>query len=153
MERYDRVTSLIWIGVGIAQCIQSWILGLGSGSEPGTGFMPFLVGLVIIILSMFLLIGSTIAARENPERKISLWSNTYWKRVVYISLVLLMYALLLPKLGYLTATFLAMVFLLKSGEPIKWSVAIILGLLTSSISYLIFGIWLNILFPEGVLSF
>ena len=154
MERYDRIISLIWIALGIGQCMESWVLlGLGSVSEPGTGFMPFVVGLVIIVLSVILLLESSIEVKKNPRRKVSLWSDTHWRRVIYIVILLLAYALLLPKLGYLIATFLVLVFLLKSGEPIKWPAAIIVGILTSTISYLVFGIWLSVSFPGGILSF
>lgn len=153
MERYDRIISLIWIALGIGQCMESWVLGLGSMSEPGTGFIPFVVGLVIIVLSAILLLESSIEVKKNPGRKVSRWSDTHWRRVIYIVILLLAYALLLPKLGYLIATFLVLVFLLKSGEPIKWPAAIIVAILTSTISYLVFGIWLSVSFPKGILSF
>ena len=153
MERYDRIFSFIWIALGVAQCGEAVNLGLGSVSEPGTGFMPFVLGLVMILLAVSLLLEATFTIKKNPQKKTSLWSEVYWKRVFYITLLLLSYALLLPKLGYLIATFLVMVFLLKSGEPVKWPAAILMGALTSGLSYLIFGIWLNVSFPRGMLSF
>ena len=153
MERYDRIFSFIWIALGVAQCVESVNFGLGSVSEPGTGFMPFVMGLVIILLAVSLLIEATFTLKKSPPPKTSLWAEVHWKRVAYITLLLLAYSFLLPKLGYILATFLVMVFLLKSGEPVKWPAAILVGALTSGLSYLIFGIWLSVSFPRGMFSF
>lgn len=153
MERYDRIFSFIWIALGVAQCVESITFGLGSVSEPGTGFMPFVMGLVMILLAVSLLLEAAFTLKKGPLHKISPWSEVHWERVVYITILLLAYSFLLPKLGYLIATFLVMVFLLKSGEPVKWPAAILVGALTSGLSYLIFGIWLNVSFPRGILSF
>jgi putative tricarboxylic transport membrane protein len=153
MERHDRWLSFIWMGLGLAQCFESWKLGLGNVSEPESGFMPFLLGLVIIALSTFILVESFITLQKSPEARTSLWSEVDWKRILRVSLFLLGYAVLLPKLGYLVATFLLTVFMLKSGEPMKWSLCLLIGLLTSVLTYWIFGIWLSVPFPQGVLSF
>ncbi len=153
MGRYDRIISLIWIVLAIGLCVESLALGLGSVMEPGTGFMPFIMGLVMIVLAVAVFLESHFEIRNLPPKKVSFWADVYWKRVVYIAILLLAYAVLLPKLGFLIATFLVMVFLLKSGEPIKWPAAILVGLLTSGISYVIFDFWLQVSFPRGILSF
>ena len=153
MARFDRIFSFIWFALGVFQCVESFSLGLGSFMEPGTGFMPFVLGLVMMILAFALFWESYLTIRKNPAAKISLWSEVYWKRVVYIAVSMLAYAVLLPKLGYLLDTFLVMVLLLKSGEPIKWPTAIIVGALTAGFSYMLFGVWLNVSFPRGLLSF
>jgi len=153
MARFDRIFSIIWIALGVFQCAESISLGLGSVMEPGTGFMPFAMGLVMIGLAIALFLESYYEMRKKPSPKVSLWSEVYWKRVVYITAIMLSYAVLLPKLGFLLDTFLVMVFLLKSGEPVKWPAAIVVGALTAVVSYVIFGVWLNVSFPVGLLSF
>ena len=153
MARFDRIFSFIWIALGVFQCTESLSLGLGSVMEPGTGFMPFVMGLVMIALAVALFLESSIEMRKRPTEKICLWSDVYWKRVAYITVIMLAYAVLLPKLGYLLDTFVVMVFLLKSGEPIKWPTAIFVGAMTAGVSYVLFGVWLNVSFPRGLLSF
>jgi putative tricarboxylic transport membrane protein len=153
MARLDRIFSFIWIVLGIFQCSESISLGLGNFMEPGTGFMPFVMGLVMIGLAVALFLESYFEMKKNPSQKVSLWSDVYWKRVVHITVIMLIYAVLLPKLGFLLDTFLVMVFLLKSGEPVKWPAAIMVGALTAVVSYVIFGVWLSVSFPTGLLSF
>jgi putative tricarboxylic transport membrane protein len=153
MEKYDRIFSFLWIALGIFQCVESVSLGLGNVMEPGTGFMAFVMGLVIIGLAVALFLESYFAMKKNPPRKLSLWTDVYWRRVLLISAIMLVYAILLPKLGYLLDTFLVMVFLLKSGEPIRWPTAIVVGAITAGFSYVLFGVWLSVSFPPGILSF
>jgi putative tricarboxylic transport membrane protein len=153
MARYDRIFAFLWIALGVFQCAESFSLGLGSIMEPGPGFMPFVMGALMIVLAIALLLESFFEMRKTPAKKISLWSDVYWKRVVHVAVIMLAYALLLSKLGFLLDTFLLMVFLLKSGEKIKWPTAIFVGALTAGFSYVLFGIWLKVPFPAGVLSF
>jgi len=121
--------------------------------EPGTGFMPFAMGLVMIALGIALFFEASAVLRKDPKLNFSVWSDVYWRRVLYVVLLLTAYAVVLPKIGYLIATFLVMVFLLKSGEPVKWISAVFAGIAASTISYIIFGVWLNVAFPRGILGF
>ena len=153
MHRTDRLFSGLWILFGLGECVQAWMLGLGTISEPEGGFMPFVVGAVIILLAGCLFFEVSFLSREKTDSKVDLWSGVHWKRVVLVILFLSAYALLLPKLGFLVATFLLMVFLLRSGDPIKWPATLLAGVLTSGLSYLIFGTWLRVSFPSGIFSF
>ena len=153
MARYDRIFVFVWIALGVFQCAESVSLGLGSFMEPGPGFMPFAMAALMIVLAIALFFESSFEAKKALTKKISLWSDVYWKRVIYVAVLMLAYALLLTKLGFLIDTFLLMVFLLKSGDPIKWPTAIFVGALTAGFSYVLFGIWLKVPFPAGLLSF
>lgn len=153
MERSDRIFSFLWIVLGISQCVGSISLGLGQITEPGTGFMPFIMGLVMIVLGVALLIEASSLLKKDYVKKISIWSEVSWKKVLYVILILVVYPIVLPKLGYLITTFLVMVLLIKSGESVKWKTAIFSGILASGFSYVIFGVWLNVPFPKGFLNF
>ena len=153
MERYDRWLSLVWMTLGLGQCFESWRLGLGTISEPESGFMPFVLGLVIIVLAALLLVESSVAVKRSPGKKGSLWSEVHWRRILWVSLLLLGYSLLLPKIGYLLATFLLAVFLLRGADPMKWVTTLVIGFLTSVITYYVFGVWLSVPFPRGILNF
>ena len=153
MARHDPIFAFIWIGLGVFLCAESFSLGLGSFMEPGPGFMPFVMGSIMIGLAIALFLESYLQTRKIPSKKISPWSDVYWKKVLYVAVIMLAYAVLLSKLGYLLDTFILMVFLLKSGASIKWPTAIFMGALTSGVSYFLFGIWLHVPFPRGMLGF
>jgi putative tricarboxylic transport membrane protein len=134
MARHDPVFALIWIALGIFLCAESSSLGLGGIMEPGPGFMPFVMGSVMIGLAIALFLETYFRTRKIPSKKISPWSDVHWKRVVYVAVVMLAYAVLLSRLGYLLDTFILMVFLLRSGASVKWPAAIFAGALTSGFS-------------------
>jgi hypothetical protein len=85
MARSDRIFSFIWIALGVFQCAESCFLGLGSFMEPGTGFMTFVMGLVMTALAIALFLDSHFGMRKKPFPKGSLWLDVYWKKVVYIT--------------------------------------------------------------------
>lgn len=149
----DRIISLIFIALGVGQCLWSLHLELGSASEPKTGFMPFLIGLIVTILSAILLVDSTVEVRKTNGTNISPWSDIHWKRIIFMIILLLAYCILLRILGYLISTFLLIVFLIRIIEPLNWRATFAMGIITSIISYLIFDVWLQVSFPHGILSF
>ncbi len=148
----DRIISLILITLGVGQCLWSLHLGLGRASEPKTGFMPFLIGLILIILSAVLLVQSTAEVSKNHRTRASPWSDIHWKRVIFMIILLLAYCILLPILGYLISTFLLMVLSMRVIEPRNWLATMMVGIMTSIISYLIFDVWLQVSFPHGILN-
>jgi putative tricarboxylic transport membrane protein len=153
MKRYDRVMSLIWIVVGGSECLEAWKLGLGTVREPGTGFVPFLSGMFLIILSLLLFGESSIAVKKNPDERIPIWSVVNWNKALYIIILLFAYIVLIRKLGFLVDTFLLVTLLIKREEGTKWVGTIIVGLFVAVISYVVFKLWLYVPFPEGPLGF
>ena len=153
MERFDWKISFIWMALGVVQCIESWRIGLGSVSEPAMGFIPFVLGMVIIGLSAVLLAESSLAMKKTSGRGIRLWAGVNWKGIAWVTVLLLGYSLFLSRLGFLLATFFLMVFLLRTSGPLKWWVTLLIALLTSVLTYWVFGVWLSVPFPRGLLSF
>ena len=57
----------------------------------------------------------------------------------------------LEKIGFVCGNFLFVVFCLRSFEPQSWRKAIIVGLLASMFSYLLFVVFLKVPMPSGFL--
>jgi len=51
MLLYDKIIGIIWIFLGLAICWMSYLLGIGEPSSPGSGFIPFLTGCFLTLLS------------------------------------------------------------------------------------------------------
>ena len=62
------------------------------------------------------------------------------------------FAFLFEHLGYIITTFLLIAFLLRAIEPQKWWVVILVAFLCSLVSFLVFGLLLNIQLPPGILG-
>jgi hypothetical protein len=147
MRIYDQVSSLCWLLVSIAVCVESISLGVGTLRHPGTGFMAFGVSSLLGILSLTLFSLSTLRAEEAKIQPF--FSGSYWKRVFLVLLAIVAYAELMPIGGYLISTFLLMSFLfwIVKGR-LGW--VLILSSATTLITYYVFSVWLNCQFPPGI---
>lgn len=151
-KRYDQVSGLLWIALGIGLSIESIKLGLGTIHNPGSGFAPFLMG---GLLGLFGLILTSCATLERLDKSGDIREVSVIKgfNKGFLSLIFLfMYTLLLETLGFIVATSLLLFLLLKILEPKKWVGPIFISLLGVALSYLIFHVWLRISFPRGILN-
>jgi hypothetical protein len=125
-------------------------LPFGSFANPGAGFLPLLVGVVLFLLSLFLLVQSFLKGGERIE---TLLAKGGTGRVLLILLSLIFYGLLLEKLGFILMTFLLMGFLLSAIGKVRRSLVIFLSLVSSLGCYGVFQLWLNVQLPKGIFGF
>jgi len=152
MKKYDRTSSLVWLGFALYICFESFRLPLGSIRDPGPGFRPLLVGGFLAGLSIICF----LQARGGPsgEPKGSWYSAERWKNLVWILLALLVYAVILDFLGFLVSTFLLLVVLFRFGmEPQRWVWAVGGSVIASVSCYAVFELWLRTQLPKGILGF
>lgn len=155
MLTHYRLGSIIWLAVGIYAAISAYRLGFGSFTQPGPGFIFVLMALLLMVLSAIDL-GATLirkekAGEENPDD--ILWSGVRWQKVLLLIVGLSVYISVFNFLGFLFSTFLLMLFLFKVDEPTRWWVAILESFITILFSYGLFGLWLKVSFPQGILGF
>ena len=149
------IGGIFWLVIGLYVGIKAYLLGLGSLHHPGPGFIFFVAALLLIILSLFDL-GASLAKKPGKGQGgtgDSLWRGVRWQKVLLVIGGLSAYIYCYNLLGFFVSTFLIMVFLFKGVEPTKWWVAIASSIVTISISYGIFKVWLEVPFPAGILGF
>jgi putative tricarboxylic transport membrane protein len=155
MKKKDRLGGLFWLVLGVALCIESAALGLGQFRQPGAGFLPFLSGVLMALLGLSLTLSNLSKGSEQDQevKGNKIWEIEYWKGfgVPLLCLAaLLSYILLLNVLGFILTTFLWLFFLFKIGDPKRWLIPLILAVSTVVISYLMFGVWLQLQLPRGM---
>lgn len=148
MKAYDRGSSLFWLLLSLYICIDSLRSGIGTLRNPGMGFMPFIASGLLGILSLMLFFQASF--RSEEAKFTSPFSGTLWKRVIVVLIALLIYAWLMPLVGYLIATFLLMSFLFWIVKGQKWGWVVVSSFLATLITYYVFSVWLNGQFPEGL---
>jgi cell division protein FtsW (lipid II flippase) len=113
--------------------------------------MPFAAGGTVGVLGVVLLCSSFLLKREEGKKVVFVGSKLH--PLVLILLILVAYSLFLNWLGYLISTFSLMFCLLFVGtEKERWWLVIGVALLATSVSYLVFNVWLRCNFPEGILK-
>jgi putative tricarboxylic transport membrane protein len=150
MRLLSFIPSVVLTALGIAFCIFSLGLGLGNVHAPGPGFVPFLAGGLLVVLTIAALIES------RPEIKVKTWSGLFggdrWRVVLGVLGSLFLYALVMERVGFMISTFLILLFLFKIPEGQRWRTALAASVLTMVLTYFLFEYFLRISFPRGFLG-
>ncbi len=150
MGKSDRVSGSFWFLFCLFIIYQSYKLGLGSVYRPGPGFLFFWTGIVVAIMSLVVVVQSfrTHAAEESGAAE----GKRTLRKVLFVLIALFAYALLMEYLGFFIVTLLLFMFLLGVIEKKKWWVTILVSVLVTFFSYLIFETALKSQLPKGILG-
>ncbi len=143
------IAAAFWLVIGLLICEESWRINLGQFRNPGPGFLPFGTGLILAGLSLAVIMKSL----RGGGRQKSFWADaSRWPKVFLTLACIFVYALLLEPLGFLLTTFLTMGFIFRAIEPQRWRTVIAGAFLCAVTAYLIFGAWLQVELPKGILG-
>jgi hypothetical protein len=149
----EQVFNLFWILLGIGICIQSVRHQLWNPDGPGSGFIPFLTGLLIGGVGFLLFLGELTKGPEQKEAG-KFWENPVaLKRVLSLVGSLCVMAFLMPKLGFLLTSTLASILMIRVIEPKKWVTVISTSVVSCLLIYSLFRFLVQIKLPKGFLGF
>lgn len=142
----DRASALVWLGLAILVAVQSYALKLGTLHQPGPGFFPFWGAILLGVLSVVLLLGSRSHSASATAPPAGSWTP------VIVAGALLAYVLLLEALGFVTVTFLFLLFLFRLVRK-GWLMSGFVALTGTAACYALFQLWLKSQLPRGPLGF
>lgn len=149
MKTLDRLSNIFWLLIGLYVSVHAYILGLGKLHEPGPGFIFFLAGVFLSMLSAVgLFVTFFTKAREERTLK-NLWSGLRWPKIIIVLGGLCAWIYFFSFFGFFLSTFLLLIFLFRAVEPIKWWMAVLAAFIIVLISYAVFDLWLHVPFPKG----
>jgi putative tricarboxylic transport membrane protein len=152
MDKADRASGLFWLIFSVFVSYESYRLGLGTLHQPGPGFLFFWTGIVTAILSLIVVLMSL--KKPSPEEaQEPIFGKGRVAKIVLVLLSLFLYALLMERLGFLVVTLLFFLFLLGVIERKRWSFAVLVSLIVTAASYLVFETALQSQLPKGLLEF
>ncbi len=148
MRKANLMASSFLIVLAGAICLASLQLSLYGRRGPGPGFMGFLTGSLLFLLSGALLLKS-LRSREaaGPDM-----SPRELRRGAGLVGLLVLYALVLETLGYVVDSFLLLLFLFALSGAMPWYAVVGSAAATSVGSYLLFAVGLKIGLPAGILT-
>lgn len=149
----DQILNIFWVLFGIGICIQSIRHQLWNPAGPGSGFIPFLTGLLIGVAGFLLFLSEQFKASERKETG-KFWENPIaMKRVLYLVGSLCIMAFLIPKLGFLLTSVLITIFMIRVVEPKKWITVILTSIVSCLLIFFLFRSLMQIRLPKGFLGF
>lgn len=123
-------------------------LPFGTLRMPQTAFFPRTMAGLLVVLSLVLLAQTFTKTRASvASQKID---AAGWLRIGATLATLVGFGLALEALGFLAATFLLMVLLLRAIEPQPWRRVLGVAFATALISYGLFSWLLGIPLPAGI---
>lgn len=117
---------------------------------PGSGFLPFWLGLTMAVLASGLLIRAW-RSREPGARWLP--EGAGLRRLVVVLGVTAGLVALLKVIGMAVGTVLFLVTILRMAEGIRWTSVLAIAIGAAAFNYLVFTYWLRVPFPVGVLGF
>lgn len=149
----EQVFNIFWIFLGIGICIESVHEKLWSASGPGSGFLPFLAGLMIGGIGCVMFVGKW-SKDANGEDKEKFWDNPATRNRVFFLLVsLCAMSYLLPRLGFLLTSILITITMIRVIEKKKWTTILAVSLTSCLAIYFLFQFLMQIRLPKGFLGF
>lgn len=138
---YQVVGSLVGLAVGVGGALLAFNYGLGSLREPGPGLWPFLVSVLIAVLSAVLLVvGRGLTDSEAFTRKSVL--------PVVGAITFVAFGLLMPLTGFEIPALILCVIWLKFLGGESWRNTIVISVVTVAAFYLLFLYGLRIPLPH-----
>ena len=151
MKRADRLSGIFWFLLSVFVSVESYCLGLGTVHEPGPGFICFWTGMAMAVMSIAVLVRAWTPldpfVSEGPlfERKNLL-------KITFVVLALFLYASFMEVLGFIPVTLLLFLFLLRLIEKKKWAMTVLVTVIVTGMSYVVFEVWLKAQLPRGLMA-
>jgi putative tricarboxylic transport membrane protein len=147
---YNRsfFSSLFWVLCSVLIILGSLRLPVGELHNPGPGFLPLLVGVIMAILATALLWRSV--GKKKIEGSMPTLESMNRFKLIGTFLAMLIYVPAFYFLGFIFATIPLMVFLFKVIGQMGWKISLIGGIFISLSMYMIFQVWLQVRFPVGL---
>jgi len=152
MKNRDVISSMIWAALGGLFLAGAWQQGLMRKGVPGPGFLPFLSGLGLILLSLFVLLPALSRERKDGGEEFFPERDSFRKLLSAVA-ALFAFGLALDYAGYLLTTFFFIFFIIRLMKPRGWRSTALVAFLTSVLSYLLFVVLLEVQLPGGPLGF
>ena len=144
-QRYAGLFFLVVAAVVIQQSI--WVLRLFDHGQPGSGFMPFGLGVILAILAVSLI----VTHRGPDEKRIPFWEPKAWFQPLLAVIITAVYIVVFDDIGAITSVVVLVTGWLLFVEHKRVVVAAGTGLLTGLVVYLVFDRLLQTPFPRGIL--
>ena len=155
MRKSGLYDTIFWVALGTFVSLYAYVkLGIGKLNAPGSGLMPFLLGLLFGLLALYKLVTRILrqggSEEKLKEREEADQQGTIYKKVILVVVALFAYAILIEPLGFILTTFFTMTLLFRSAGFKRWSLAAAYSAGVVLITYFLFT-YLGVRFPPGVL--
>ncbi len=148
MKSWQRVAGVVFLLVSLVVIEQSvWDLRLWDEGQPGSGLMPFILGVILAALALSLI----VVNRGADAQKRHFWENRAWFLPLVAVIITLVFIEVFDDIGAITSVVVLVTGWLWLVSKKRLHVAALTGALTGLAVYLLFDQFLKTPFPRGLL--
>ncbi len=151
MASNDQAMGLVWVLFGVAVAGWSSTFPFGGMANPGPGYLPLACGVLLAALGAVLLFKSIPATSEGTQRQRMFPRGAAAWRVSGTVASMAMCAGLMNFIGFVSASFLMALILMRGVGSMKWRSAVLYALVYSVGCYVLFKMVLKTQLPAGIL--
>ena len=150
MKTRELPPILFFLLLGLYVSWASRAMGVGTLYRPGPGLMSFYVGIILVLVSAGMLIRVFLKRPKGEEEGGRRAEPIDYPKILIVVTALVVYSLVVEKVGYLITTFFLLIILFFCAGS-KKTTAVIASILTLFITYFGFT-YLGVRFPPGILT-
>ena len=151
MRNADRIAGAALLAFAVAFSAGALkFYGYSAPDGPGSGFLPFWLGVIMAVLAATLLVG---ALRSPDPGAAWLPRGDGLRRLVVVLGITFAFVALLKVVGMILGTALFLVVLMRILDRTAWPLTLTVAVVTAGINYLVFTYWLKVPFPLSVFGF
>lgn len=137
----DFWSGAMFLAIGAVFAIAAWHYPFGNSAEPGPGYFPFGLGVILTLLGaagMWRGLGRREGRSEGGEA--ARLGPTAWRPLLFVCLAVAAFGFTLPRYGIFVALPLAVVVAALGGDEFRWGEALATAAVLTAGSWLIF-VW------------
>jgi putative tricarboxylic transport membrane protein len=146
LRNADRLSGLVLALIAAFAIYESSHLPFGAIWAPDAGFFPLSLSVLLLVIALFGISASYFGQPDSAE---------FFGRSSYVAIAtaaLIVYALALPTVGFVVATVIVLLLMMRGFGGMSWSRAFLISLSTVLVTYIGFR-KLGVPLPHGILPF
>ena len=138
----DFGAGIMYMVIGLFFAIVATRYPMGTAAKMGPGYFPFYLGLLMVLLGLLVLVRSM-----GAKASIEAIPKFNWKIIAQITGAVVLYALLLPRMGFLVAVVVLVLVSANASKDFTWKGSLLNAAFLVIFTYSVFVVGLNLQFP------
>jgi len=138
----DFGAGIMYMVIGLFFTVMATQYPMGTAAKMGPGYFPFFLGILMTLLGLLVLVkslGAKAAIESIPKFN--------WRIIAQITGSVVLYGLLLPRLGFLVAVVVLVLVSASASKEFTWKGSLINAGFLVAFTYSVFVLGLKLQFP------
>lgn len=150
MKKMDYISGGLLFIFSVILFFQLTNLTIWEETGPSIGFFPLTMSILLSVFSLIIILQAWFQTKKTQETFRILGPKKgkfFWYIASFFA-----FGIIFTKIGYSLALTAFLIFILKIVEKQSWKITLLMTIISITVSYILFNIFLSVQLPEGILS-